>query len=201
MRQIINFTGMDGSGKTTALQKFATILRNRGFTVQVVCSGYFDSAVHEFISLFEQEIKSDHTLERFIHTLDFHMVLKNLGKLDLKNIDFILFDRHFLDKRVFFELRTGQEWPAFFEKLIPQDFYPQINLYFRVEPRTAARRLSRQRAVFDWKESLEMLERAPVVYEKYLSKDTAARIDIDANCSENLVLNQVMTGIIGSKFV
>src|ERR1700722_8976046 len=92
MQRIINFTGMDGSGKTTALQRIGTILRNRGFTVLEVSTAYFDKAVYEFISLFEKETDADQLLERFMHTLDLHIVIKNLMKADLTDIDFIIYD-------------------------------------------------------------------------------------------------------------
>lgn len=199
-QRIINFTGMDGSGKSTALSKIAAILRNRGFTVREVSSRYFDPAVYDFIALFEQESRLENLLERFIHTLDLHVVIEEMKRMDLADIDFIMFDRHFLDKRVFFELRTGREWPEFFERLVVREYYPETHLYFKVEPKLAAWRLSRQRVSLDWKEQPELLERAPGVFEKYLARDSAARVDIDAGVSENLVLNQVMTALIGSKF-
>jgi thymidylate kinase len=201
MQKIINFTGMDGSGKTTALHKFATIMRNRGFTVLDVSSTYFNNSIYDLVASFENETRADdHLLERYIHTVDLHMLLKDLIKADVSHFDYILFDRHFIDKRIFFELRTGKEWPIFFEKLVAGPYYPEINLYFKIDPKNAFLRLSRKRILLDWKESLEVLQRSPDVYEKYLGRDTASRVDIDANLSENLVLNQIMTNLTGINF-
>lgn len=201
MQKIVNFTGMDGSGKTTALQHFARIMRTRGFTVLEVSTTYFDPTVLDFMSLFEKEmIPGSHVLERYIHTMDLHMVIKELAKKGIANFDYVLYDRHFVDKRVFFELRTGKEWPPFFDELIAPTYYPQINLYFKINPSDAFLRLSRKRQSLDWKEKIESLEMMPQLYAKYLHRDTANRIDIDASVSENLVLNQVMEHLAGVHF-
>jgi thymidylate kinase len=201
MQHIINFTGMDGSGKTTALQRFATVMRNRGFAVLEVKSTYFDHTFFDFVTLFETETNcNDHVLERFMHTLDLHLSIKSQSQNNLTQFDYILFDRHYLDKKVFYELRTGKEWPRFFDSLITSNLYPQTHLYFKVDPNTAFLRLSRMRKTSDWKEGVEVLSRAPAVYEKYLSNDKASCITIDANLSENLVLNQLMSKLAGVNF-
>ena len=201
MTRVVNFTGMDGSGKTTALRSFARIMRHRGYAVLDTPPIYFDTALHEYIERFEHATgAAGRMLERYVHTVDMAMILRSLSHIDPTRFDFILFDRHFLDKRVFYELRTGVEWPPFFESLVVTALYPDINLFFRVDPHVAYRRLTQRRAAVDWKESLEVLTRSPAVYEKYLDRDSATRIDIDASLSENLVINQVLTKLAGFSF-
>ena len=176
-------------------------MRNRGFTVLEVATTYFDKAVLEFTSLFENEVHSkERLLERYMQTVDLHMVIRDLDKPDIGKFDFILYDRHFLDKRVFFELETGKEWPVFFEQLVINRLYPQINMYFKINPRDAFLRLSRKRLTLDWKETIDSLERSSALFEKYLNRDSAARVDVDASLSENLVLNQVMEHLAGVHF-
>lgn len=199
--KIITVEGIDGSGKTTVINKCIEDLSNRGYKVNYFSSkttfNNFWNVVKN--NVLTQEDACTNDVNQTLHNICFLTYIESFLDELQENNDYLFTDWFFCGKMVLSDLFNKSE-NSFSKKIITSyleknsEFNTFKSYYIDISAKEAFKRIEIRNYEREKKESLEMLEKAKKIWENYVEK--YGLIKVDAKLGSEIIAKRIVDDII-----
>ncbi|MFB6253690.1 MAG: dTMP kinase [Halobacteriaceae archaeon] len=183
---LISFEGIDGSGKTTILEKLQDSYPDIVYTQEPTETWYGDAVRR---SLNEQT--ADPLAELFLYTADHAAHLTDTIKPALSAGEVIISDRYIDSRYAYQSVAINDRFSSPIEYIkeihAPFTVMPDLTIYFDLDPEIAATRSG----VTNKFEQVEFLQSVKRNYERIIAADPDRFVTVDAAQSEDDVYDEV----------
>ncbi|MDI4567548.1 MAG: dTMP kinase [Mycoplasma sp.] len=191
----ITFEGIDGSGKTTIIEKLKKWLNSKkiDYLLTKEPGGYKDDYYNLRKLLLDDASNLSSLSEALLFALDRRIHLEKIIWPALKKNKIVLCDR-FVDSSLVYQgvqKKLGFNKIFQLQNLIIENSYPNLTFYFDIDIDNAYQRI-KNRNKPDKFETLTSLKLAYKGYQKCINKFKNRFVIINANLDQDLVLGQVI---------
>lgn len=196
----ISFEGIDGAGKSTVLKKIAERLRHdktmdgcRGLLKNIIETREpYSPNLRRVILDADNKTRITELARFFLYQADRHMHVQDVIKPNIDDI--ILVDRGPVSTMAYQNITTLLDFDTISDviSVANEGIWPDCYIFFNVNREVAQKRLADEKDFFD-KKNADFFELLIENYEllKIRMKKTATVIEIDANLSEEAVIDKV----------
>lgn len=200
--KLIVFTGIDGSGKTTLINHIQQKLSVEfGISTCLFKDSKPFSAYGQYVKLLRDSFAKNNQIMDPVYE-GILMIAELGGKCisDLPSLKekhhIVISDRFILDEEIYTHLKIGirDTKLTYAAKIIKA--VPDMTFFLKIDPKVAFERIGARGLERDWKESLEALEAASVLYHEYYVKGLIPNcIVVDANRPQDIVQEDILCSI------
>ena len=197
----IAFEGIDGSGKSTQVQRLADHLDKKGHKVYTTCEPT-DSPIGKIIrDIFNHRMEGDQKVIAALFAADRlnHLLHSKDGILQKMNEGYtVITDRYYLSSYAYHSVHgIDLEWVIQANALSAQLLRPDINIYIDVLPKLSLERLSARKIDIEMYETMENLTR---VYNQYQIvfdriRDDEKIVEIDGSRQQDEVHKDIIDAV------
>ncbi len=198
--KFIVFEGIDGSGKSTQIQKISKKLENLGYNVYATFEPT-DGPIGELIrQMLAGEIPTDQRTIASLFAADRtdHLLNKKNGirsKIDQGVL--VLCDRYYFSSYAYHAQYIDMAWVIHANALNAEILKPDLTVFMDVDPQTCFERIKKNREQFEMYEKIDIMKTVRANYFKAFDalKDAEKIAVIDANQSMENVEDAILTEV------
>ena len=197
--KIVTVEGIDGSGKTTAVEKIVEKLKDQGYKAEhfITASNY--NAYWETVETMQDNNLIDASTNQILHNLSFITYLKTIFIELLNDNDFVVSEWYIYGKLVLSDLYEKEsKSKAIIDYYLDNDeiIKPDYSFYLDISADEAFKRITFRNERKESKESMEMLKRALLLWKEYLDKYDIEKISATKTSDEisNIIVRRITNG-------
>ena len=197
--KIVTVEGIDGSGKTTAVEKIVEKLKDQGYKAEhfITASNY--NAYWETVETMQDNNLIDASTNQILHNLAFITYLKTIFIELLNDNDFVVSEWYIYGKLVLSDLYEKEsKSKAIIDYYLDNDeiIKPDYSFYLDISADEAFKRITFRNERKESKESMEMLKRALLLWKEYLDKYDIEKISATKTSDEisNIIVRRITNG-------
>jgi len=198
--KFIVFEGIDGSGKTTQIEKVSKRIESFNYKVYPTfepTDGPIGSLIRQMLS---GKISTDQRTIASLFAADRtdHLVNKENGiRLKVDQGEIVLCDRYYFSSYAYHAQYIDMEWVIHANLLNAKILKPDLTIFIDVDPAKCFERIKKSRTNFEMYEKIDIMKKVRANYFKAFDvlRDSEKIVVIDGNASvekvEDAILNEV----------
>ncbi len=196
----IVFEGIDGSGKSTQINRLADRLKSKSHAVYQTFEPSDGSVGTMVRQMLKGELEVDQRTIALLFAADRtdHLVNKKNGVLDkVMKGQIVLCDRYYFSSYAYHSQHVDMDWIIGINSINADILKPDLHIFIDVDPEHCFKRLEKRQDNFELYEKIEVLKKVRELYFKIFDKLAKSEhvVIIDGNGDENQVEKRIFKEI------